>query len=178
MPYCGFCGKLCPSVPGLNRHIDNAPNCKKSSHEEFGQYANSIWDEVPENLDNMERQPLPNLPIEPDLPDFHLEEDIQIADETFNREEPNVQLPPPPLPPQRDEPQPRPQHATLGDIPDNETVIDGRRYIENSLRNIWLALHGGIANHCMNTLMRSRKGREILAGPLLKMRMNGNLRSG
>ena len=130
MPYCGFCGKLCPSVPGLNRHIDNAPNCKKSSHEEFGQYANSIWDEVPENLDNMERQPLPNLPIEPDLPDFHLEEDIQIADETFNREEPNVQLPPPPLPPQRDEPQPRPQHATLGDIPDNETVIDGRHYIE------------------------------------------------
>ena len=125
MPYCGFCGKLCLTVPGLNRHIDNTPNCKKSSHEEFGQYANSIWDEVPENLNNVERQPLPNHPIELDLPDFYLEEDIQIAEETFNREEPNVPPPLPPLPPQH------PQHATVGDVPDKEIVIDGCRYIEN-----------------------------------------------
>jgi hypothetical protein len=128
MPYCGFCGKLCPTVPGLNRHINNTPNCKKASHEEFGQYANSIWNNVHENLNGVEQPPLPNHPIEPDLPDFCLEEDIQIAEEMFDREETNI---PPPLPPQPEEPRLHPQHAaTVGDVPDNEEVIDGRRYLE------------------------------------------------
>ena len=120
MPYCAFCGKLCPTVPGRNRHIKNTPNCKKASHQEFGQYVNSIWDDVPENPNDMERQPA-NLPIEPDLPDFHLEEDIQIAEETFNGEETNILRPPPP--PQQDEPRLHPPHATVGNVP-------GHRYIE------------------------------------------------
>lgn len=124
MPYCGFCGKRCPTVPGLNRHIDNTPNCKKASHEEFGQYANSIWNDVHENLNDVEPPPLPNHPIEPDLLDFRLEEDIQIAEEMFDREETNIPPPLPPLPPQLDEPRPHPQHA------DNEEVIDRCRYIE------------------------------------------------
>ena len=122
MPYCAFCGKVCPTVPGLNRHIDKTPNCKKASHEEFGQYANGIWDDIPENLHNKEWQQLLNLQIEPDLPDLRLEEDIQIAEEIFNSEEANVPMPQPTLPPQRDEPQLHPQHATVG---------DGCRYIEN-----------------------------------------------
>ena len=120
MPYCRFCGKLCPTVPGLNRHVDNSPNCKKASRQEFGQYANSIWEEVPENLNDVERKPLPNFQMEPDLPDFHLEEeeeDIQIAEEMFNREEINIPPPPPPQPPQPDVPQ--------EDVPDNDS-----RYIE------------------------------------------------
>jgi len=127
MPYCGFCGKLCPTAHGLKRHINGTPDCKKASSEEFSQYANGIWDDVPENIDRVEQRRLPNLPIHPDLPDFHLEEDIQIAEEMFYDEQTNIPLP---LPPQHDEPQPHPQHATVEIIPDNE-AIDGSRYIEN-----------------------------------------------
>lgn len=64
---------------------------------------------------------LPNIPIEPDLPDFHLEEDIQTAEEIFNREQTNISGPP--SPPQQDEPQLDPWHATVEDVP-------GHRYIE------------------------------------------------
>ena len=127
MPYCRFCGKLCPTVPGLNRHIDIAPNCKKASREEFSQYANSIWNDVLDNPNDMEQLPLPNLLIEPDLPDFHLEEDIQRAEDMFNKEGTDILQPPQPPPPQRDELRQRPQHATVGDVPD---TIDGHRYIE------------------------------------------------
>ena len=131
MPYCGFCGKLCATVPGLNKHIDKSANCKKASEKEFGQYANSIWDNVPEKNDdmddNMEQQPLPNLQIEPE--DIHLEEDIQIAQEMIIEEENN--LPPAPPPPQQNEPQPRPQCATVEDVPENEDITEGVRYIEH-----------------------------------------------
>jgi hypothetical protein len=125
MPYCDFCGKLCPTVPGLYRHIDNAPKCKIASREEFGQYANHIWDDVPNEV---KRQP---PPIEQDLPDFQLEEDIQLAEEIFNGDETNLPPLPPPQPPQPDEHQLRPQRATVEDVPENEEVIDGRRFIEN-----------------------------------------------
>ena len=86
MPYCRFCGKLCPTVPGLNKHIDKNPYCKQASHEEFGNFANSIWDEVPVNPNDVQQRPLLNFSHRPDLPDFHLEEDIQRAEEMFNRE--------------------------------------------------------------------------------------------
>ena len=91
MPYCSFCGKLCATAPGLERHISCTPECKQASHEKFSQYANSIWDDVPANINHVEQhwqpEPLANLP---DLPDFHLEEDIQIADETIDEQEINV----------------------------------------------------------------------------------------
>ena len=122
MPYCRFCSKLCPTVPGLNRHINIASNCKKASRDEFGQYANSIWNNVPENADDAEQQPLPDA-TEPDLPDFHLEEDIQRAEDMFNREGIDIPLLPPPLPPP-----PPPLHPH---VPDNEEVNIGQRYIEN-----------------------------------------------
>jgi hypothetical protein len=125
MPYyCGFCGKLCETPHGLKRHIDRTPDCKKASHEEFGQYANSIWDNVPENQENVEQQP-PMLPIEPaDMPDFYLDEDI--LDEDIRIAEENIQ---PPLQQQLDEPQPWPQHATV-DIPVNKVNMEGALYFE------------------------------------------------
>ena len=46
MPYCSFCGKLCPTALGLKRHIDGTSECKKASNEEYYQYANSIWDDI------------------------------------------------------------------------------------------------------------------------------------
>ena len=137
MPYCVFCGKLCPTVPGLNRHIDNTPNCKKASQLEFGQYANGIWNDIPENPNDIEGPPLPNLPIEADLPDFHLEEDIVIAEETFNRDETDLLPHPAPPPPQQNDQQQRPQHATIDDAPDNEEGIDDGRYIEYFPEEYW-----------------------------------------
>ena len=125
MPYCGFCGRLCPTVPGLNRHIDNTPKCKKASFEEFGQYANSLWDDIPENLNDAEQQPLQHLPNEPD--DFYLDEDFEIAEQIFNREENDLLPHPPPL---LDEPQLNPQHSTVGDVPEKDDT-DCSRYIEN-----------------------------------------------
>jgi len=126
MPYCTFCGKLYTTAPGLERHIVHTPECKKASCDKFGQYANSIWDDIPANLNHAERQP-PNIP---DFPDFHLEEDIQKAEEMLYDEE--INLPPqPPLPPQ-DEPQHRDgRHPMVEDITDNEDVDDGGRYVEN-----------------------------------------------
>ena len=111
MPRCGFCGKQCPTETGLKRHIDRTSNCKKKSHDEFGQFANSIWDSdnIPANPDDVEQ-----LAHEPDMlgfPDFELEEDIQLAEEA---------LPPPPQQPP-DEPQARPQRATIN-APVNEEV--------------------------------------------------------
>ena len=38
-------------------------------------------DDIPANLNHVEKLPLPNSPIQPNLPDFHLEKDIQIAEE-------------------------------------------------------------------------------------------------
>ena len=84
----------------------NTFKCKKASCEEFGQYSNSIWDDVPQNLNDVEQQPLPHFLNEPELEleDFYLEEDIQIVEEMFNREETDLlPLPPPPTPPQQDE---------------------------------------------------------------------------
>ena len=83
MPYCGFCGKNCPTVPGLKRHIDETPACKKASHEEFGQYASNIWNNIPLNLQEQppprEQSPPATPQLEPDFPDIHLEEDILAA---------------------------------------------------------------------------------------------------
>ena len=62
MPYCCFCGKLCSTAPGLKRHIECTPACIKASHEEFGQYANGIWDNTPLDLDpNYTPEPQPEL---------------------------------------------------------------------------------------------------------------------
>jgi len=50
MPHCGFCGKLCPTMPGLKRHINGNPAPDSG--------------EGPE-LDH------PIEPIQLDLPDIH-----------------------------------------------------------------------------------------------------------
>lgn len=126
MPYCVFCGKLCTTAPGLERHIARTPDCKKSSCEKFGQYANSIWDlnDVPANPNHALAEQEPNLE---ELPDFRLEEDIELAEQRLDDEERNPQqLPRPPLP---DEPQPHPRRATEK-VPSNEEVNNGGRYIE------------------------------------------------
>jgi hypothetical protein len=70
----------------------------------------------------VQQRPLPYLPDRPDLPDLHLEEDIQRAEEMFNSERNDIPLPPPPPL--------RPQHATVGDVSEKEEVIDDHRYIE------------------------------------------------
>lgn len=125
MPYCGFCGKLCPTAPGLKRHIDGTPECKRASNEEYYQYANSIWDDVPGNLDHEEQQPpIPPIDSEPvDMLDFHLDEDIQIAEDNI--------VPPPQQ--ELHELPPRAQEEMVN-VPVNEKVntdsADGARYIE------------------------------------------------
>ena len=128
MPYCNFCGKQCTTAPGLDRHIARTPACKKASGENFGQYATSIWEDVPEKPDNAEPLPAEDLP---DLPEFHLEEDIEMAEGMFNDEPINL-LPVPPLPPQVEPlPHPQPEHGTV-EVPNNEEGTDeGGRYIEN-----------------------------------------------
>ena len=74
----------------------------------------------------MEEQPadLPDFEIFPELPDFQLEEDIQIVEDVLHSEENNLPQQPPP-PPQH-VPQPHPEHATVH-VPNDE----GDRYIEN-----------------------------------------------
>ena len=128
MPYCGFCGKNCPTVPGLKRHIDGAPACKKASREEFGQYAQSIWNDIPTNPQEQspppERSPPAAPQLEPDLPDIHLEEDIQAAGAMLGEE---THLPPAPQP--LNEQQSRPYRATVEDVPDDDEA-DQDRYIE------------------------------------------------
>ena len=125
MPYCSFCGKLCATSAGLERHIARTPRCKKSSGEKFGQYATSIWDDVPANLDNVQVEPLedlPELPELPEFPDFYLEDNIQIAEDMVNDEENNLPPQDPPLP--QDGPQPHSQ-------PERSTVdVEAGRYIE------------------------------------------------
>jgi hypothetical protein len=126
MPYCcSFCGKSCTTAPGLDRHISRTPNCKKASGEKFSEYARSIWDHVPPaaNPNHAEQQPLVDLP---DYPDFHLEEDLQIAEDMLYDDEEINLLPRPPPPPQV-ELEPNPQPATV-EVPNNG---DGGRYIEN-----------------------------------------------
>jgi hypothetical protein len=146
MPNCRFCGKLCPTEHGLNRHVGSTASCKKASQEEFGQYANSIWDDIPQaanpNLNDVEQQPL-----EADMPDFHLEEDIQLAEEMFG-EEANLPL----LPQQLDEPlraQPPPQRAMDNRVPTIEEINDRHgdcaRYIENFPED---HLAGATRGHC------------------------------
>ena len=128
MPFCEFCSKQCATTPSLKRHIDSTLDCKKASHEEFRHYANTIWDNIPENPNHKEPQALPNIPIHPDLPDFYLEEDIQLAEEALHGEENDIlPIPPPPL---HGKHQLHPQHVTVEDVPDNE---DGGCYIENFL---------------------------------------------
>jgi hypothetical protein len=75
------------------------------------------------------------------LPDFHLEEDVQIADEMLDDQEINL---PQQCPPPQDEPQPHPQHATV-DVPNNEEVNDGGRYIEDFPEEY---LAGATWGHC------------------------------
>ena len=122
MPYCcSFCGKSCTTAPGLDRHIARTPNCKKADGEKFSEYAKSIWDDVLAHPNHAEQQPLVNLP---DYPDFHLEEDLQIAEDMLYDEQ--INLPPQPPPPPRVEPEPNPQPATAA-VPN---IGDGGRYIE------------------------------------------------
>jgi hypothetical protein len=136
MPYCSFCGKQCANAPGLERHVANSPECKKASSQIFGQYANAIWDDLPGNLNEQQPDPPADLPHLPDFrieEDIRLEEDFQMAEETLNDEEFNLHQPSPPPPPPhppRNEAQAHPQQATV-EIPSNEEVNDGGRYIEN-----------------------------------------------
>ena len=127
MPYCSFCGKQCANASGLERHIANAPKCKKASAEIFSQFANNIWDNVPANPD-----PPPDFHNFPDFhleDDIHLEEDFRLAEETLDDEfNLQQQQSPPPSPPP-DEPQPHPQQEA-GEVPSSEEVNDGGRYIE------------------------------------------------
>ena len=126
-------------MPGLKRHIECTPNCTKASHEEFGQYANGIWDNTPPDLDPnymLEPQPelLLNLQIQPDLPDILLEEDIQRVEEMLYAEEANLLPHWQPPPPSQDGPQPNLERATAvaEDVPDNKDVtsINRDHYIE------------------------------------------------
>jgi hypothetical protein len=158
MPNCRFCGKLCPTEQGLNRHIGSTASCKKASQEEFGQYANSIWDDIPQaaNPNDAEQQPL-----EADMPDFHLEEDIQLAEEMFAGEEANLPL----LPQQLDEPQPPqplPQRAMDNRVPNIEEINDRHgdctRYIENFPEDHLAGATRGNAKHYLNLLRMSEKG--------------------
>jgi hypothetical protein len=122
MPNCSFCGKLCATASGLERHIIYTPDCKKASGEKFGHYANSIWEDKP-----VEQPPLVDIP---NFPDFHLEEDIQIAEDMLNNEGINLLPVQEHLPVPADEP--RPQHATVevrNNVEDSEDN-DGGRYIE------------------------------------------------
>lgn len=125
MPYCSFCGKLCLNAPGLERHIANAPNCRKASGEKFDQYADNIWDDVPANPKHAEQQEPEDFPDFPDfqLEDIQLEEDIQAAEDMLYGEENDIPQP-------QHEPQPHAQHATV-DVPNNEESNDGGRFIEN-----------------------------------------------
>jgi hypothetical protein len=122
MPHCTFCGKLCTTASGLERHILYTPDCKKASCEEFNQYANSIWDDrdIPANPNHAERPQPANVP---NLPDFDLEDDLQIAEDMLYREE--INLPPPP-------PHEEPPPAAQGSFEaPNEGVNDGGRFIEH-----------------------------------------------
>ena len=88
-----------------------------------------MWDDVPANPNDTEEQvePPADLPDLPNLPDFHLEEDFQAAEEALNGEEFNLlQQSPPPLPSQDEL---HPQNATV-EVPNNGELNDGGRYIE------------------------------------------------
>jgi hypothetical protein len=116
MPYCSFCGKSCSTVPGLKKHIDKSSDCRKASHEEFNLYANSIWDNIPDNLNlNLgEFERAPPSPIQPNfnLPDIQLEEDIQIAEAMLEGEEVGLAAP------AQIEPHPLSRHVTVDDATD------------------------------------------------------------
>ena len=136
MPYnCTFCGKVCATHPGLERHIAQTPNCKNASREKFVEYAKGIWDDIPPEQNQVEEEAFVNLP---DWPDFHLEEDIQMAEGMLYGEDDDLlrQPPPhqsPPLP--QDEPEPNPQN--------NDG--DSGRYIENFPEEYFA---GAIWGHC------------------------------
>jgi hypothetical protein len=174
MPHCSFCGKLCTTASGLERHVLYTPNCKKASSEEFNQYANSIWDNVPANPNHAEQPQLVNVPSPnlPPLPDFDLEDDLQIAEDMLNSEE--INLPPPPPPPQ--EPPPHAQGSF--EAPNNEDENDGGGFIEHFPKEYKAGATWGDANHCLSLLMKSGNGLELLAGPPLKMRTSGSLLNG
>ena len=127
-----FCGKNCPTMPSLKRHIDRVSACKKASHEEFGQYASSIWNNGPANPQEQslpkEQSPPVTPQLEPHLPNIHLEEDIQTAAATLNEE---THFPPAPQP--LNEQQSRPYHATIEDAPDDDDTSQDR-YIEEFLK--------------------------------------------
>ena len=123
MPYCGFCGKLCPTVPGLKRHINGNAACKKVSRQEFGQYAQSIWSSTPPDSGEGPEQSHAIEPSQLDLPDIHLEEDIEDAGALFDDEEVDA--------PQSNEPHLNPHRTTVEDVPDEEEVDDQARYVED-----------------------------------------------
>jgi hypothetical protein len=122
MPHCSFCGKSCSTVPGLKNHVDQSSECRKASHEEFGQYANSIWDNIPDNLNpnlgESEPPPPPPSPIQPnfDLPDIQLEEDFQIAEAMLEGEEVGLAAP------AQIEPQLLSPHVTVDDATDDDEL--------------------------------------------------------
>jgi hypothetical protein len=126
MPHCRFCGKLCTTASGLERHILYTLDCKKASSEEFNQYADSIWDDVPAKPNDAEQRQLvndPNLP-DPNLPDFHLEEDFQMAEDMLYNEEINLPAQPP-----HEEPPPHAQG--IFETPNKEDLNNGGRFIEH-----------------------------------------------
>jgi hypothetical protein len=85
-----------------------------------------MWDDVPANPNDTEEEAEPPADL-PNLPDFHLEEDFQTAEEALNGEEFNLHQQSPPPPPPQDEPHLR--NATE-EAPITEDVNDGGRYIE------------------------------------------------
>jgi hypothetical protein len=83
MNFCGFCGKgPFSTTSGLNKHIGHSLNCKKAGHQEWGNYATNIWDNIPGPSITEVRSPvLPPILEEDDeiqhMPDINLEKDLQ-----------------------------------------------------------------------------------------------------
>jgi len=133
MRFCGFCGKgEFPTVAALNKHIKHTVNCNKSARQQFGNYANNMWDNA--------QTTGPTAETSRQEPDFQTEEetvfaqmpDIMLEDDLLGAE----QLPPVEVA----EPTPTPsstipssshhQRATVEDVEDEGETKESARYIE------------------------------------------------
>ena len=142
-------------MPSLKRHIDGTPACKKASHEEFGQYANSIWNNIPVNPQEQSLPKEQSLPVtpqpEPDWPDIHLEEDIQVAAAMLDEE---THLPPAPQP--LDEQQSHLYHPTIEDAPEDDDMSQDR-YIEEFLKEHLASAMWGTSKPLFKSLNEEQK---------------------
>ncbi|EDR11969.1 uncharacterized protein LACBIDRAFT_324272 [Laccaria bicolor S238N-H82] len=134
--FCGFCQKgPFPSLAGLKRHINNTPNCHHARQAEFGQYAASIWDDIPappageqvaeSSGTNNEGAPTPaEHPVE-DEPEvvFQLDQDLDNMDD-FVLEPPEPHVP--------DALPRRSERVTVEEVPDEDNPLhDNVRYVED-----------------------------------------------